>query len=299
MNRLSALLVLWAGLLSSASVMAAEPFPQRWISSGGSLSEWVVVLGGEKHLVGVDSTSQHPASLRELPSIGYQRQLAAEGMLALRPEVLIGSEEMGPPPVLAQLRGAGVQVEMLSSTPDLNSLQRNLQRLGALLGEPQRAEQAFAAYQQRLQQQADWLQAAQRQQPAPGVLLLLGHAGGSPLAGGKASAADWLIEHAGGRNLASHTGYKALSTEALLALDPEVVIIADRSLAGDAARDALLKQNPALAATRAARNQRLVMLDPTLLVGGLGPRLPDGLAALSAAFYPASQPLIANAKHTP
>jgi iron complex transport system substrate-binding protein len=299
MNRLSALLVLWAGLLSSASVLAAEPLPQRWISSGGSLSEWVVVLGGEKHLVGVDSTSQHPASLRELPSIGYQRQLAAEGMLALRPDVLIGSEEMGPPPVLAQLRGAGVQVEMLSSAPDLHSLHSSLQRIGALLGEPQRAEQTFAAYQQRLQQQADWLQAAQRQQAAPGVLLLLGHAGGSPLAGGKASAADWLIEHAGGRNLASHTGYKALSTEALLALDPEVVIIADRSLAGDAARDALLKQNPALAATRAARNQRLVMLDPTLLVGGLGPRLPDGLAALSAAFYPASQPLIANAKHTP
>jgi iron complex transport system substrate-binding protein len=299
MNRLSALLVLWAGLLSSASVMATEPLPQRLISSGGSLSEWVVVLGGEKHLVGVDSTSQHPASLRELPSIGYQRQLAAEGMLALRPEVLIGSEEMGPPPVLAQLRGAGVQVEMLSSTPDLDSLQRNLQRLGALLGDPQRADQAFAAYQHRLQQQADWLQAAQRQQVAPGVLLLLGHAGGSPLVGGENSAADWLIERAGGRNLATHNGYKALSTEALLALDPEVVIIADRSLAGDAARDALLKQNPALAATRAARNQRLLMLDPTLLVGGLGPRLPDGLAALSAAFYPASQPLIANAKHTP
>ncbi len=299
MNRLSALLALWVSLCSSASVLAAEPLPQRWISSGGSLSEWVVVLGGEKHLVGVDSTSQHPASLRELPSIGYQRQLATEGMLALRPDVLIGSEEMGPPPVLAQLRGAGVQVEMLSSAPDLLSLHSSLQRIGALLGDPQRAEQAFAAYQQRLLQQADWLQAAQRQQPAPGVLLLLGHAGGSPLAGGKASAADWLIEHAGGRNLASHTGYKALSTEALLALDPEVVIIADRSLAGDAARDALLKQNPALAATRAARNQRLVMLDPTLLVGGLGPRLPDGLAALSAAFYPASQPLIANAKQTP
>jgi len=84
-----------------------------------------------------------------------------------------------------------------------------------------------------------------------------------------------------------------------LALDPEVVIIADRSLSGAAAREALLQQNPALAATRAARNQRLMMLDPTLLVGGLGPRLPDGLAALSAAFYPASQPLVAEAKPTP
>lgn len=299
MKRLNTLLALGASLLSCASVMAAEPLPQRWISSGGSLSEWVVALGGESRLVGVDSTSQHPESLRALPSIGYQRQLAAEGMLTLRPDMLIGSEEMGPPPVLVQLRGAGVRVEMLSAKADLTSLQASLQRIGTLLGEPQRADQAFAAYQQRLQQQADWLVTAQRQQAAPGVLLVLGHAGASPMAGGKDTSADWLIERAGGRNLASHNGFKALSTEALLALDPEVVIIADRSLSGDAAREALLQQNPALAATRAARNHRLLMLDPTLLVGGLGPRLPDGLAALSAAFYPASQPLVAEAKPTP
>jgi len=285
--------------LFCGSALAAEPLPQRWISSGGSLSEWVVALGGESRLVGVDSTSQHPQSLRALPSIGYQRQLAAEGMLTLRPDVLIGSEEMGPPPVLAQLRGAGVRVEMLSAKADLPSLRASLRRIGMLLGEPQRAEQAFAAYQQRLQQQTDWLVTAQREQAMPGVLLLLGHAGGSPMVGGKDTSADWLIERAGGRNLASHHGYKALSTEALLALDPEVVIIADRSLAGDAAREALLQQNPALAATRAARNQRLLILDPTLLVGGLGPRLPDRLAALSAAFYPASQPLVAEAKPTP
>ncbi len=299
MKRLNTLLAFCASLLSCASLMAAEPLPQRWISSGGSLSEWVVALGGESRLVGVDSTSQHPQSLRALPSIGYQRQLAAEGMLTLRPDVLIGSEEMGPPPVLAQLRGAGVRVEMLSAKADLPSLRASLRRIGMLLGEPQRAEQAFAAYQQRLQQQADWLVTAQREQAMPGVLLLLGHAGGSPMVGGKDTSADWLIERAGGRNLASHSGFKALSTEALLALDPEVVIIADRSLSGAAAREALLQQNPALAATRAARNQRLLMLDPTLLVGGLGPRLPDRLAALSAAFYPASHSLLATTKPTP
>ena len=299
MKRLNTLFALGASLLSCASAMAAEPLPQRWISSGGSLSEWVVALGGESRLVGVDSTSQHPESLRALPSIGYQRQLAAEGMLTLRPDMLIGSEEMGPPPVLAQLRGAGVLVEMLSSKADLSSLQASLQRIGTLLGEPQRADQAFAAYQQRLQQQADWLVTAQRQQAAPGVLLLLGHAGGSPMAGGKDTSADWLIERAGGRNLASHSGYKALSSEALLALDPQVVVVADRALEGDAARQALLQQNPALAGTRAAREGRLLALDPTLLVGGLGPRLPDGLAMLAAGFYPASQPLTAEAKREP
>lgn len=286
-----------AVLLFPNQLLAAEPLPQRWVSAGGALSEWVVELGGEAHLVGVDTTSLHPASLSRLPSIGYQRQLAAEGILSLQPQLLLGTEEMGPPPVLAQLKAAGVQVEVLPSTPDLSTLAANLQRIGTLLGEPQRASARFDAYRAQLQRQADWL--AQAPQPAPRVLLVVGHAGGSPLAAGRGTAGAWLVEQAGGRNLPEHEGYKTLSTEALLALDPEVLVIADRRLQGDAARDALLAQNPALAATTAARTGRLLTLDPTLLVGGLGPRVPDGLAAMSAAFYPARQPLTAEASPTP
>ncbi|MGY2437261.1 ABC transporter substrate-binding protein, partial [Escherichia coli] len=108
---------------------------------------------------------------------------------------------------------------------------------------------AFADYQARLQTQQQWVEQARRSQDTPGVLLLLGHAGGSPLVGGIDTAADWLISRAGGRNLASHSGYKALSSEALLALDPQVVVVADRALEGDAARQALLQQNPALTGT--------------------------------------------------
>jgi len=37
------------------------------------------------------------------------------------------------------------------------------------------------------------------------------------------------------------------------------------------------------------REKRLVSLDPTLLVGGLGPRLPATLQSLAATFYPAAQ----------
>lgn len=288
-----------AVLLFPNMLQAAEPLPQRWVSSGGALSEWVVLLGGERKLVGVDTTSRHPESLTKLPSIGYQRQLAAEGILALRPDLLLGSEEMGPPPVLAQLAAAGVHIERLSARAELDSLQANLQRLGQLLGDEAAAQRAFVDYQARLQTQQQWVEQAQRSQEAPGVLLLLGHAGGSPLVGGADTAADWLIRRAGGRNLATHSGYKALSSEALLALDPQVVVVADRALEGDAARQALLQQNPALAGTRAAREGRLLALDPTLLVGGLGPRVPDGLAMLAAGFYPASQAPTAEAKREP
>ncbi|ARS47829.1 ABC transporter substrate-binding protein [Ectopseudomonas mendocina] len=288
-----------AVLLFPCQVLADEPLPQRWVSSGGALSEWVVALGGESRLVGVDTTSRHPSSLTRLPSIGYQRQLAAEGILALRPDLLLGSEEMGPPPVLQQLAAAGVRIERLTARAELDNLQANLQRLGQLLGDEAAAQRAFANYQKRLQAQQQWVEQAQRDQPTPGVLLLLGHAGGSPLVGGVDTAADWLITRAGGRNLASHGGYKALSSEALLALDPQVVVVADRALEGEAARQAMLQQNPALAGTRAAREGRLLALDPTLLVGGLGPRVPDGLAMLAAGFYPASQSLTAEAKREP
>ena len=273
------------GLFASQHAAAID-LPQRWVSAGGALTEWVSALGGESKLVGVDTTSQHPASLKALPSIGYQRQLSAEGVLSLRPHILVGTEEMGPPPVISQIRSAGVQVEMFSAQPDVPTLQTNLQHLGQLLGAQDRATQLFQGYQQRLEQQKIRVTKAQLTHPSPGVLMLLGHAGGKPLIAGKDTAADWMIKRAGGHNLATHSGYKPFSTESLISLDPEVLVFADRALAGEAARAALFKENPILSSTRAARNARVMELDPTLLVGGLGPRLPDALEKLSDGFFP-------------
>ena len=286
--RLSTRLIsLCAGLMISHASLAGE-LPQRWVSAGGALSEWVSALGAESKLVGVDTTSQHPESLKSLPSIGYQRQLSAEGILSLKPDVLIGTDEMGPPPVLAQIRGAGVPVEMFSAKADLASLEATLKHLGRLLGNEAQAGQLFNDYQQQLVRHQQQVKVAQADHKKPGVLLLLGHAGGKPLIAGKDTAADWLLTQAGGHNLATHTGYKPFSVEALAGLNPEVLVFADRSLTGEAARTALFKENPVLASIRAAKNGRVYELDPTLLVGGLGPRLPASLKRLTADFYPAA-----------
>lgn len=284
--RLSARVVAFCVGLIVSHHAAADELPQRWVSAGGALSEWVSALGGEAKLVGVDTTSQHPESLKALPSIGYQRQLSAEGVLSLRPQILVGTEEMGPPPVLSQIRTAGVQVELFSAQPDLPTLQGNLQHLGKLLGAEDKAGQVFQDYQQQLQQQKVRVTKAQLTQASPGVLLLVGHAGGKPLIAGKDTAADWLIQQAGGHNLATHTGYKPFSNESLISLDPQVLVFADRALTGEAARAALFKENPILSSTRAAKDGRVMELDPTLLVGGLGPRLPVALKKVSDLFYP-------------
>lgn len=286
MRRNIRVVALCAALLINQGASAAE-LPQRWVSAGGALSEWVSALGGESKLVGVDTTSQHPESLRALPSIGYQRQLSAEGVLSLRPQILVGTEEMGPAPVLAQIREAGVQVELFSATPDLPTLQGNLRHLGQLLGGEAQAAQLFQGYQQQLDRQAARVREVQLKQKAPGVLLLLGSSGGKLMVAGKDTAADWLLRQAGGHNLATHGGYKSFSVESLAGLNPEVLVFADRALSGEEARAALFKENPILSSTRAARDGRVMELDPTLLVGGLGPRLPQSLEKLTAGFYPA------------
>ncbi|CAI8973982.1 iron complex transport system substrate-binding protein [Pseudomonas sp. IT-93MI4] len=284
MRLITRVAVLCVGLLASLQATAAD-LPQRWVSAGGALSEWVSALGGESKLVGVDTTSQHPQSLKQLPSIGYQRSLSAEGILSLRPDILIGTEEMGPPPVIAQVKNAKVQVELFSAQPDLPTLEKNITHLGQLLGAQAQAAQLLESYQQQLTAQKARVAELQTKHKAPGVLVLIGHAGGKPLIAGKDTAADWLLQRAGGHNLATHTGYKPFSVESLAGLDPEVLVFADRALSGEAAKAALFKENPILNSSRAAKAGRVLELDPTLLVGGLGPRLPAALKNLSDGFY--------------
>jgi len=285
MRLITRVAVLCVGLLASLQATAAD-LPQRWVSAGGALSEWVSVLGGESKLVGVDTTSQHPQSLKKLPSIGYQRSLSAEGILSLRPDILIGTEEMGPPSVIAQVKNAKVHVELFSAQPDLPTLEKNITHLGQLLGAQAQAAQLLESYQQQLTAQKARVAELQAKRKTPGVLVLIGHAGGKPLIAGKDTAADWLLQRAGGHNLATHTGYKPFSVESLAGLDPEVLVFADRALTGEAAKAALFKENPILNSSRAAKAGRVLELDPTLLVGGLGPRLPAALKDLSDGFYP-------------
>lgn len=286
---------LCVGVLLSAGCLA-EQLPQRWISAGGAVTEWIVELGGQERLVGVDTTSQHPPTLTHLPSVGYQRQLSAEGVLTLAPDLLLGTEEMGPPPVLTQLGGAGVRIERLSASSELSALQDNLQRLGSLLGEPQRAQQALDDFRQRLVHLQQRIDRARGGNQMPTVLLLLGQGGSNPLVAGRGTMADWLLTQAGGRNLAQHEGYKNLSAETMIALDADWLVISDRQLRGVEAQQALQAQNPALAGSRAVLDRHLISLDPTLLVGGLGPRLPQTVEGLAHAFYPQLQAVHARAQ---
>jgi iron complex transport system substrate-binding protein len=80
---------------SGAEVTVADV--SRIVSLTGSTAEVIYALGLFGNLVGADLSAIWPPEARQLPQIGYQRALAAEGILALEPTVIIGTDDAGHP----------------------------------------------------------------------------------------------------------------------------------------------------------------------------------------------------------
>lgn len=203
---------------------------QRIISAGAGVTELIVKLDASSQLVAVDSTSRLPPSLT-LPVVGYHRQLASEGLLSLKPTLLIGSDEMGPDTTLKQLQSAGVKIEKLSSRADVATLKQNIQTLGKLLAKEQQAKQL----QQAVDAQITALQTGKHGlKKSPRLLYLMIHPGRPPMVAGGNTAASTLITLAGGENpAASLSNYQLLSLESLLAMKPDGLLVSQRSLQQD------------------------------------------------------------------
>lgn len=269
MMRLALLLVLaWAGAAAAQA---------RVIAVGGAVTEIVFALGAGKRLVAVDSTSLEPEAARSLPRVGYLRSLSAEGVLSLRPQLLLATADAGPGTALGQIRGAGVPVKLLSQGHSFHALRGNVLEIAAALG----ASSEGAALQQRLD--AEWARTVEDLKTLPGkprVAFILAHTGTSMMVAGEDTAAHAMLRLAGATNAAAgFKGYKPLTAEAAVAAAPEVILITDQGLRelGGAKR---LWDKPGLALTPAAKAGRVVSMDALFLLG-FGPRLPEAVRDLA------------------
>lgn len=283
-----------AGALALAAPMqvlaavndAARPVAKarRIVSVGGALTEIVYALEAQGELVGVDTTSLYPAVAQQLPQVGYARTLSAEGVLSLAPTQLIATEEAGPQAVLRQVRDAGVPVAVLSANNQFEGLLERVKQVGRITG---RADPA-ARLAQALQQQWDGalVRIRQRQRAPVRVLFILAHAPNQVMVGGHGTGADAMLAYAGAVNVmggqGGFAGYKPLTPEAVIAARPDIVLVTDQGLKASGGVDGILKL-PGLAQTPAGRKQRIVSQEAMLLLG-FGPRMPQALAELDAAF---------------
>jgi iron complex transport system substrate-binding protein len=271
-----------AALAAPATWAASE---RRIVSVGGALTETLYALGAQGDLVGADTTSLFPDAARQLPSVGYARALSAEGVLSLRPTLVVASQEAGPPAVLRQIEAARVPLALLDADHRFEGVVARTQRLAELCGRAEAGRALVADLQQRWAQVQD--QAARRAasgKPAPRVLFVLSHSMAQVRVSGSGTAADAMLRYAGAVNvLGGVEGYKPLTPEAAIAAAPEVILVTEQGLRAAGGVDGLLKA-PGLAQTPAGRARRVVALEALLLLG-FGPRLPQAVAALADALH--------------
>ncbi|TWT15317.1 hemin ABC transporter substrate-binding protein [Reyranella sp. CPCC 100927] len=286
---LAAAAVLGVGRASARTAVADHagrmvdiPDASRVVAIGSSVTEIVYALGAGDRLIGADTTSMYPEPALQLPRVGYMRQISAEGVLSLRPTLIISTTAAGPPAAFDQLRTAGVATLVLPDDYDFDSVLRKIDGIGTALGRQDAARSLITASRAEMSSLADKLaQAAER----PKVLSLLSVSQGPPQAAGRVTAADGIIRLAGGTNaITSYEGYRPITAEGALAQAPDVLMVSAQTLQALGGVDNLLAA-ASLALTPAGKARRVFALDALLLLG-FGPRTPEAARHLAAFLHP-------------
>ncbi len=250
---------------------------ERIIGLNGSTTEILFALGVGENVVGCDASSTYPKHAKEkLPSVGYQYRLNAEGILSLKPTLIIGRDDVKPPQVIDQLRMAGVTVLLLKEPRTFNEAKQRLRTISKAVGRQERAEALISA----LEKQFDTLKskrAAREGQSKRKALFLYLRGPQTAFVLGRDSAPGAMIEIVGATNAAGKIkGTKPMTAEAVIAAQPEVYVLFESGLKSIGGVEGLLKL-PGLAQTPAGRNRRVIAING-LYLSGFGPRC--GRAAL-------------------
>jgi iron complex transport system substrate-binding protein len=276
-------IVLGAGV-GSLTAAGAEPKGDRTrvVSIGGAVTEILYALGLEEHIVAVDTTSLYPPqALAEHPNVGYMRALSPEGILALGSSLILLEEDAGPPEALTVLERASVPLIKIPNHPSVEGLAAKIRAVGAAMGAEEPADRLAQTVVDDLKRVEGAVAKVDEQ---TSVLFVLSLSGGRILAAGSNTAANSIVEMAGGRNaLAGADGYKPASPEAIIEAAPEVILTMDR--AGDTSTAKAVAEHPVLARTPAVRNGHVLTMDGLYLLG-FGPRTAQAVHDLAHALYP-------------
>lgn len=260
--------------LLCAFTMTAQATENRVISADGAITETIVALGATELLAGVDTTSHYPPDvIARLPKIGYLRALPVEGVLSLKPTRLITTEEAGPKQTLDRIAAAGVDVVQLPVARDVASALARIRRVGELVDREAQAEDLT----QTMEDDIRLLKQSLGHKSGARVLILLAAGDHGVMLAGKGTAAHALLESLELQSaLPDVSGYKPASREALLASNPDAIVIAE-------ARPGQFRQQdwPELTQLSAWKRGNRVTANAMMLLG-FGPRLAEALQTVAA-----------------
>jgi ABC-type Fe3+-hydroxamate transport system substrate-binding protein len=254
--------------------------PARIVSLVPSVTEIVFSLGAQERLVGRTDFCDYPPGVRTKPSVGGMVNPNLETLVALKPDLVVATDEGNREETVRQLERLGIPIYLVHANRIAETIDL-IRRVGDLTGHAADAPRLIDEMERRIEA----VRRAVAPFPRPRVLYVLWP---DPLiVPGRASMLTELIEVAGGTSITGNDGdaYPRLSLEAAVARAPEVIILADHSTGASTAGRSTPEKWRQLTSVPAIRAGRLHSADLSIL-HRYGPRVPEGLETLARMIHP-------------
>jgi iron complex transport system substrate-binding protein len=250
--------------------------PERIVSIGPSITEFLFALSAGPRVVGTDDFSDEPAAAKTLEKVGGIK-VNFEKVVALRPDLVLSVKFSDG--TIEKLTSAGLLV-MVVDPQTASDVARTATLLGRAVGaegdalardiqkkvDDVRAKTAAATNKPRVYHEIDASDPTKIFTVGPGSYI------------------DDLITIAGGVNVAAKaaTAYPQLSAEEILRADPEVIVLA---AADYSAKPDEVAARAGWSAITAVKNKRFGAIAPNL-INRPGPRVGDAAEAYARIVHP-------------
>jgi len=262
----------------------------RIVSLSKHLTEMVFALGKGHDLVAVDLSSTFPDSAKLLKTVGYHRALSPESIIAMNPELVIHSNDIGPENVLPQITSAGLNIKAFGGANTIDSAKLLLKDLGNFFGEETKADSIIKKMDHDLAIAADSLKALNLVDTPKVMIIHFGRANNVYFVmSGRNGVGDKIIKMAGGKTaIYDAKGARQISAEAVAAANPDIIIATDFGFDQMGSMDKFIDGVPGVALTNAGKNKRIVRFEEHDLVY-FGPRSGENILKLMKLLHPGVQ----------
>jgi iron complex transport system substrate-binding protein len=257
-------------------------YPQAIVSLSPSMTEILFAIGAGDQVVGRDDFSLYPEEALAVTSIGSMwGELPTETILALEPDLVVAAQIVAEEQVMA-LQDLGLQVYWQSNPTDFEGLFANLMSIAPLTGHEVETNALVADLDARVQVVQEKVAPLS---DAPLVFYELDATDPSnPWTSGSGTFIDYIITTAGGLNAASalEGDYAQISAEELIAVNPDIILLAD-ALYG--VTPEAVAERPGWEEIAAVINGAIYPIDPNMM-SVPGPRLVEALEATAKILHP-------------
>ncbi len=192
---------------------------QRIVSLKPNITEILFALGVGNRVVGVTTWCNYPEAAKKLPKVADYLRAFPEQVVAVHPDLIVGSQENSAKEPTLQLERLGFKTALFPFTTLAETLQ-SIRSIGKLIGKDAVAEKMARDLEHQL---AQLHKAATATQPTT-ALIVVGH---RPLiVAGPQTFLGQLFPTLGLQNV-MHAGslpYPQLNTESLMALNPAIIL---------------------------------------------------------------------------